>query len=142
MFVCFLFFISLLLLLCVTFSLRFCSEYTVSGRLRCENKVHICKGLKLNLLIIALCRIVKADVMLPTVSRQLVQLVVQGCHSPHMQQDHSSRCRKRRHFIKHNLLVFSTHYFGNPGCTLCSSGFDGFQQLHYSDISDSDTLFC
>lgn len=74
----------------VTCSLHYCSEYMLSGRVRCETKAHICKGLKLNLLIIALCWIVKADIVLPAVSRQLVQLIVQGCHGPHLQQVHSS----------------------------------------------------
>lgn len=40
--------------------------------------------------------------------------------------------------IPHQVqLLFPKHYFGNPGCTLCSSGFDAFQELRYSDISDS-----
>lgn len=75
--------------------------------------------------------------MLPTVSGQFVQMVVQGCHNPHVQQVHRSRCQRLRHLIRHNLFLLPVHYFGNPGCTLCLSGFDGFQQLHYSDISDS-----
>lgn len=42
--------------------------------------------------------------MLPTVSGQFVQMVVQGCHNPHVQQIRSSRCRRLRHLIRHNFF--------------------------------------
>lgn len=34
-------------------------------------------------------------------------------------------------------LLSPMNLFGSPGSTLYSSGFDGFQQLRYSDISNS-----
>lgn len=127
----------LLLRVRVNLSLHHCSDYTISGRVKCENKVRICRRLKWNLLIIALGWIVKEGIMLPTVSEQFVQMVVQGWHNPNAKKVRSSRCRRLRYLIRHYLLLFPVHYFGNSGSPLCLSGFDDFQQLYYSAISDS-----
>lgn len=116
-------FFTLFALFFFTFTLEhvWLSVYTTcmfSGRVRCENKAQVCKGLKWNFLIIALCWIVKADIVLPTVGRQLVQSVVQGCHGPLMQQVHSRRWWKLRHFTKHNL--FSPHSTLETQAALCA----------------------
>jgi len=57
--------------------------------------------------------------MLPAVSGQFLQMVVQGCHNPHVQQVCSSRCWRLRHLIRHNF--FSLFITLEIQAVLCAS---------------------